>query len=185
MATKKPCPGCKEPNTGRELDDVCRTCRRRLNASIEQEELDEKRKSEGEELVGIPWFWPYFAVHSNHCSGESIADNLAKAFINLVRTFGRPEPRCSDTIDEWNWSIPVKQLFPDRQRQESARSKRSAVWLPSGCAKAIADLDEAVRKAIDLAYHNGKRKGQDLIGGLASGDISLNELNKKTITGEN
>ena len=41
-----------------------------------------------------------------------------------------------------------------------------------------------IEEAIDQAYKNGQRKGQDLLGQLASGQLSVEQLNRKALEAE-
>lgn len=49
---------------------------------------------------------------------------------------------------------------------------------------ALSDLFNQTQKAIEAAYANGLRTGSDLLGQLAAGKITVDQLNKSSTTPE-
>lgn len=176
--TSKPCPGCKEENTGRPTDGVCIQCERRLAAAIAQENMD--AESQGEKLYSIPWFWPHISVSAG---SYELANDIQKTFIDLMRAAGRVDPRGEDNRHYWH--MPESEsIFEKPERISESNGKKGVVWLKPAAAVALAELHELILLAIKTAEQKGYERGQDLIGGLAAGDLSLAQLNRATITGK-
>lgn len=177
--TKLPCPGCKAENTGRRSDGVCFACRKLLSAAAAQEKYDAERQVAGKKLYQIPWFWPHIYMHGGR-SGSHAGDVLSKLLVEVLVSAGER----SSAGDEYGSALvglTGDSLFPDVKRREKSGGCRGSVWVPVEFADNLAALDMSIREAIDAAYESGKAEGQDLISGLASGEVSLQQLNKATI----
>ena len=164
---KKPCAGCGEtPRYGREIDKVCADCERLIR---EATEAREKAAKKGGSLVRLPRYFPSYSVSHERARYWSGHDGIAGPFKAVVEALAKASssPHAKDPVillqgEECNYSGDLFEMSKE-------------------AVEAIRLLDKRIKEAISEALAAGYEAGQNLLASLASGELSIKELNDSTI----
>ncbi len=176
---KKPCPACKTTDHHRQdADSICCKCQSIFKEAREMIERDAKvdktevAVSTCERAYALP-NWYHLSAHAMPSTQTN--DLLQKAFFGLITSVIRRE--VPGTIFTENKDLlPVPPLEKGDRREWQMRAV-----MTKANAKAINDLDAAIRSALKEVAEEAYEKGQNLLLGIAGGDVSMNDLNKATI----
>jgi len=189
--TKKPCPGCGGDHR-RDEDRVCRECRRRIEEYPKLLKAASKLKEglipvavppiDGEQLQyfegNIPATTKHFVKTGRQRStGDGYI--MGDAFATIINYLGETLP--IDGIENAHGRI---QWIPSSwQRREHRYLRHDTVIraIPEAAAVAVEQLDQNIRAALTEAYRRGVVRGQSILVGLASGDLSITEMQEKVL----
>lgn len=166
-ASKTPCPGCGATGKHRPADKVCLDCFKDL---LEIKELREHMKAEGEnaEVLALP-FAPHglpYVPHENDRRRDEIP-NVQESFYNLMKNLGKPTSGDDIEFD--------RMIEPDKSYGGSGDSPRDPKIYPKGTQKFARDLYKAILSLADHAYTEGFNRGDDLLGNLAKGEVTVKD----------
>lgn len=176
---KKPCPACKTTDYYREdADSICCKCLRILQHAKEQMERDAKIDktevfvSTCERSYALP-NWYHLSEQSRPSTTTN--DKMQKAFFKLISgQVIRDIPGNVHVENEDLLCVPPEQKGHRREWQRR-------VVMSKATAESINELDTAIREALVEVAEGAYEKGQSLLLGIASGDVSMSDLNKATI----
>lgn len=175
--TYKPCPGCREKGY-RRADSVCDPCKELLRLGLGVK-AEAESKTEPSILYRLPSEWPNIYYPSDSDSEPDLHGKLHTAFLALAQAALRRAKTQIKPYDE-----KVQELPPEggNVRYFSTYDERASVWTGSArIAAAITKLDTVVRAAVLDAYRTGERSGQNLLKQIASGTVTIAELNEAHI----
>jgi hypothetical protein len=171
-STRKPCPACGRPMGHRPKDGVCRRCQNLLQRAIlailedvtKTGEVALKVKSygyrEGDYSIGMRFDGPRYS--------------LEEWFQKLVLLVSRP---AEDVEEEW---LTHGRILPSAAGHSSDYRGPWRLFVPA-VAEALEKLDQAIRAALIDASATGRERGANILASLASGEITVDELNRQTI----
>lgn len=174
--TRKPCPGCGAATHPRPAESVCDQCQSDLALAAKVHKQAEKASVE---TISIPEqsHWLPHIYHAPHTFGEP--DAIQRQILNLLTIIGKastPSRHTKAVVHEW------------RRRQSSHGEWRTfnspCFEVPTGTQACMQSLYEAIATATEHAYAEGHRKGRQLLIGLATGELTVDELNKRAIHNE-
>lgn len=171
--TRKPCPGCgrSESYPFRDKDRICNNCKKLINEALEHQEVLKSITGKMKIRVGERYYWNA-GYYEGDLSNSHLQDKLLKIMVKLIN-----ESSEKDYADSYGWQAPkvLKRLSDLNERNEEKEGRlieRRLFGLLRG-------LDRLIRLALDRSYQNGKREGSSLIRMLASGQITIDEFQKK------
>lgn len=165
--TKKPCPGCGEPQPWfRDADKVCGHCQK----LIEDGKNARAQAKVGKQAVRMP-FAPHGLPYIHHADKKG--GEIQRVFVELARSLG---PLVQGT-EEGVKSVPLV----EGMEGSSYASGDKYVSVLRGTPALLNQLYQLIVKACETAHTGGRRQGEDLIGSLAAGRLSLEELNRRSI----
>lgn len=180
--TFDPCHGCGIAPTdwqGRPTKGVCSNCQQSLDLA---RRLAKEQTAEGVELkaVGIPtqphWL-PYLPQASNY--GATKRPDIREEFWKLALL-------CSSQAVEYCATPEILAKARKGERTNWTPHRPEDVRLmPAGTAMQFDVLFNAISQGLSAANAEGKESGQNLLGQLASGEITANRFNEMTIHGRN
>lgn len=176
--TFDPCHGCGQvPDhwEGRPKDSVCSNCKNTLKLARKFAE----EQSSGNELVqvAIPaqshWL-PY--LRQSSLQNQACKD-VREAIWRLAISCSSPVVKGAD-FTKAQLLIPV----PKNERTDWRPSWPEELrWMSESVASRFATLYMIVRQELDNSYEEGRERGQNLLGQLAAGDLSINDFNKMSL----
>lgn len=176
--TKKPCEGCGETRPyGREIGKVCSDCLRLLEEARQAREAAAGRRARGLEAFPRPWA-PHSLGYVHH-AGDA-GDAFRGAFYQLLLQL-LADPAPPDTWPGYAAARTRIEAVGFRDRDDT-----SVTWSTheDGCGlvdpaqlEAAGAVYKAARQLAQAAYDKGKDRGSRLLFGLASGQVSLADLN--------
>lgn len=164
---KKPCAGCGEtPRYGREIDKVCADCEKLIK---EAADARAKAAKKGGSLVKLPRYFPSYSASYERARFWSGSDGIAKHFKAAVEALAKASssPHAADPVI----------LF----RGEECDYSGALFEMGEEAVAALRLLDEKIKEAISEALAAGYQAGQNLLANIASGEITIKELNESTI----
>jgi hypothetical protein len=192
--TTKPCPGCGrglKPGSGywsRPSDRVCDPCRQLLYDALSAHEnrlrqethalhfVERRGYYEGHHPHKPSWLhevpreqWEERMARDNHTAldpGSVIEEIISQ----LAKTLSADLPTAEDD--------PVFTVFPKGDGYGDRGSKR---WLRRGDALLLRTLDAAIRQALRDRSEAGEKHGRNLLGQLATGELSVQKFNDLTL----
>lgn len=166
--TTKPCPACKEVVSYRKADDVCLECQKLISEAREQRERLNAKGAGKMDAVAIPKaaHWLQTIYYANR--GEY---KLQRAFLALAVAIGEKNSAKQD----WNEIQPLI----EKQDSVNVGSGADLFRFKPGVLKAFRAVYAQVIEDTYFAYRDGKEAGQNLLRGLASGDMTVKEFNRR------
>ncbi len=175
---KKPCPACKTTDHHRQdADSICCQCIKELQqakdlyAASKKIDKSEVYVNTFERAYALPGF--YHIIHGVNLTSES-KEKLQKAIHDIIMSGIIRRTDDAQMYDKTPMQVP-----PVAQHGSYDWSIR--VIMSKIHAKAVCDLDAAIRVALEEVATAAYEKGQNLLLGIAGGDVSMNDLNKATI----
>lgn len=171
--TRKPCPGCGRPSVWpyRNVEYVCISCRRLLMQAIEAQL---HHPDADEELVVVSerdWETRYMeGEYESYWEGTKAATprhRLEVAMHNLVLEISQKAAG----------ENPGSHCYLFEQGRIGSMSWRVVRRIRKVVAGLLVDLDSAIRDSIEECARLAERKGQDVLRQLASGSMSIDDLN--------
>lgn len=159
--SSKPCPGCEKTETSRPAKEVCRHCKNLLKHAAWMEA--QMSKLADDEIVvryGKRANWNEY-IYSHSDEGRKLMD----IFQRIAMAGSMP-------------SVMFSAEFNLLGETEGAGAAQYAK-MTRPLAEAIRDLRIAVCEALKAEYQAGKKDGHSFVMRLASGDLSINEFDKK------
>jgi hypothetical protein len=178
--TRKPCPGCGKDGGGRLwrcTDELCAGCNRLMQDGRAYRELMDQAQADGEKIpVRVPADHrevPY--VHHGDYGEGGPRKAFEHAFAAIIPLLGHPVAK-HQYVDLGAGKV---RFIPDRCKVDVGMSAgyRSALLMRPETADWLDQLFIAVYDMVQHAYKEGQKDGERFVWQLASGDISLDELN--------
>lgn len=175
---KDPCPGCAEPNKTRYRDSVCSDCKMLLaEAKTLRKDLEE-RAARDMAVVKVPW--PYLLPYIANCKREPIQASI----IDLVEAIGS---RASTTHESGNRGYTYTHEttnadIPDSEpliEGQDGGSSFPLYLIPRKAKEALEALYSGIQAATVDAFRSGHQEGRDLLMSMHSGDITLDEMERR------
>lgn len=173
--TRKPCPGCGEEGH-RDADSVCYSCRQALERARDAKRHEDARLAAGLGNYRAPAWgewrlgggWPSGGVDPHaglDGSARRCEEDAGMAIAVLVSCF-----------PVGNTEAPSEALLPTRHGWDNANLADAPVEMPRRGAIALRVLSDAIERGFLAAYREGWAAGQDLLGGLARGEVRASEI---------
>lgn len=164
---KGTCPGCGE-STSFDKGHVCDGCAELLKLAREAQHKAEKRKGL---LYSVTQYCPSFHAESGN-GHHYVRSEVGKALGNAVMALGIPAP--ADRGDK------IQQLFK-RDLDDRDDTRGTILELGKEGADACRELYAEIQDAIQAAFDDGYQQGQNLLFQLASGEVSVKDLNDEAV----
>lgn len=173
------CHGCGQVPShweGRPKDKVCSNCQNTLKLAT-QFNTEQSNKNEIAK-VGIPaqphWL-PYIRSSTSRKAGKL---DVRSEFWKLAILCSTPslEDPCFNGVQRL---IPIP---PGDRPDWSPHEAKDIRLMVSSVSAQFAVLYSAIMQQLNECYEDGKERGQSLLGQLASGDLSVNDFNKMTLS---
>ncbi len=176
--TGKPCEGCGETQTyGRETGKVCAGCQRLLEEARNAREAAAARRDCGLETFPRPWASHCLGyIHNAGDAGTAFRDTFYKLLLLLLA-----DPAPPDTWTGYGVTHTRIEAVGFRDREDT-----SVAWVNNDTGYGLIDpalleaagaVYKAARELARAAYAEGKDAGSRLLFGLASGEVSIADLN--------
>lgn len=164
---KKPCPNCGNYDPWRKSTEICRECKSLIrDGNCFRQELKKR-------INLVPSFL-YEAYYLNdtyyHCGGSKEINEARKAIYDLALSISMDDPN--------NKGDYRKDPFMLGGNSSHTGSPANSVLVDKTALDAIIRLNNAIKKLTKSAYSKGHREGRDLLKQLASGDITINDMNE-------
>lgn len=165
----KPCPSCKTTEYPRAADGICSECERKIRFA-------EKKYAEDQadaDMIDVNTKEVYYALPGyyglSHASLPSkLHDQLKRAMHAMImatsRSGGNVKGMC---VPEWPRTCEKSYDWRTDRRMKRAT------------AEAINELDKAFREVLKAVADDAYENGRNLLMQIASGSISMEELNTK------
>ena len=181
--TRKPCPGCGEVDRYRAADEVCQTCRDKLDriAKIEADAeqlratvantLNSETKPRG---VYVPEKGYGMAGLDSRLSDSPEYLAFAAATVEMLKALTAPLDR--GRIDEWhnNGSVPSHNEYRHSRSQDEI-----CIEITDAGVQATRDWWRAWAALSQALYGAGVEDGRDLLGQLAAGEMTVTQVNDR------
>ena len=174
---KHPCPGCGKTDYYGLKGTLCMDCKETLKIG---KNVQTARKLKVDAKTGsflIPWAY-YAFPHFSHGSGHKkyklgefeghAKDVYEYALYQLIGLL-------SEQSHQHEGPALIKYESPGHD------DKHVPVIMRKDLAALISEIYSAVVRMTENAYREGREDGENLIGRLASGDLTIRELNKESI----
>lgn len=173
--TKKPCEGCGETRPyGRETGKVCSVCQSLLDEARQAREVAAARTSRGLEAFPRPWA-PHSLgyIHDAGDAGTAFRDTFYQLLLQLL----------ADPAPPPAYGAVHKRIEAVGFRD---RDDSSVTWVDNDTGYGLVDpalleatgaVYKAARELARAAHAKGKDEGSRLLLGLASGRVSIDDLN--------
>lgn len=169
MATRRPCPGCKQVSRHRPADGICGECVRLIQDGHAFREYAAKPKDkELCKLTSLPYHYPY--IHKGKPNESN--DKFQKAFAVLAMALAELPPKLG-----WEKHKEAKPLVPATQLNDEIHRQDEVMLLPKGLPELLGAVYVAGRNLADDAYMEGHEDGQQLLTRLATGAITVDSFN--------
>jgi len=170
--THSACPGCGTEHSRGErgpYDAVCDNCRDTLIRA--RDTLGDKPGSYCLDTSLITEQYP--SDRASECpdgapTPSQCVDELLDTIVRIAAANG---PRHSGRDVEWGAVLGAD--------HRSAHSGMPRVELDDGQRVAVEELGSAIRKLTQAMYHQGRRAGRNLLGGLATGEYTIREFEER------
>jgi hypothetical protein len=173
----KPCPECGGTEHLRASPtSICNGCKRDIAYGKRRRE-DDERMAGVEVTVETKEAW-YALPRYNGTHGSpsrETHDAAQRTLLALIATVSRVGSIPGEIVH-----VPAKSEYTESSRLYEWRQSRV---MRKDVAEAIVNLDRAIRAMVRSASDEAYEEGQDLLGNLATGRMSLEALNKMTVTG--
>lgn len=201
--TSKPCPGCGEDDGGlkfRKTGEVCSDCKHLLNQARRHRENQAKQTERQPYLIGysgptsytgepstgfvgiIPHYNRGFYAYDHRATlGYSEQKELRASFWKLADVLVEPVEL---PLARKHQNLDGKKTVPNFIESKLKDSKVDGEWpvlVDPEIRNRMGRLYEAIYRALISAWEDGFRTGENLLGQLASGDITINDLNEAEI----
>ena len=170
--TIKPCEGCHEPGH-RGTGELCLECQRYLKLGKEVAKQREAAAKDGSMVkIRIPSYLRGFHYGYSRQSSD-LTHRLEKAIFQIVETTGAK-------LSGYLHGEDVQELFDRKYLPEDYR--REGYLVPAAIVPVIRNLVEQIDVILKDASATGHAKGRNLLTGLATGEISVDDFNEATAT---
>lgn len=191
--TTKPCEGCGTTD-GRPIGQVCRRCRELLAEAALARAAAAAKQAVIPMSVPADASWPSFTLpvrEGGHVAYEQRLDQrLERALQAVCRGLWEVIPddvaherMPVDPTSRHGWRLSVPDLLAV-DYQSSYRHRRASALIDPAAADAVRQLDAVLRETFAAIYRSGVEQGTNLLGQLATGQVSADDFNKKTVLGD-
>ena len=171
--THDPWPCCGEPpesDFGRPKEGICLECRELIEAGKEAIARQQKAGAGTYGWCERAHWWPrYYGdyLFDDHETGEKLSDAMYEVVQAVTERSLRTEYR------------QYGNMFLDCQKTHVGYQGMSSRVTANPTVRAkLNELDKQIRAALTSTYNEGKARGQNVILGLASGQMSLRDFEK-------
>lgn len=196
--TYDPCPGCKREEH-RPKDELCLACRHELERARELLKDFERKRATG---AAVPFILRervsyYNLGPSRHGFGDRLRDAVRVLLARVTTPASDETPRKdpSKPIERRKtWSPSGREIEVDYEewpfflasdegisRTYESAGERALVLADPITREAVSELDLAIRETVAEAYKAGKEDGRNILLGLASGDVTIDEFDSATL----
>lgn len=160
--SSKPCPGCGKVKSWRPAKEVCKDCK---NLLARAEWMEEKMSELGDDEIIVVYgkraHWNEY-IFSHSGDGRKLMDIFQRVAMAA--------------------SVPSSVMSPEFSLLGKTEGMGAVEYakMTRLLAEAIRDLRIAIGEALKAEYQAGKKDGHSFVKRLASGDLSINEFDKKT-----
>lgn len=172
-STRKPCHGCKRQVGNRPADEVCRDCRKAIDAFQAR-----AAEGEGKELVRLPLPWAPHGLGGVGAGGRDEADALAEAYWGLAKELGVSAKLLPNYPSE---EIPGETPLSLVDAFSVSRYDTVDWCFPLPVAVALLAVWRGARRAVDAAFLAGQRDGTNFLQSLAAGNVTIERLNEVNV----
>jgi hypothetical protein len=179
--TWKPCPACKQEIL-HDIDDICFDCRRKIDAADAIIEREKKRDDVEEYSVPYPSSCPrYWTRASNLAKHLEVSRTISLAMGHLLALLANHVDAAWQRAHPYIASKYDRILFRTELRATTGFDNTYRALMTPLAAQIIRELDTAILTTIRQAYEDGLTDGSHLLNQLASGDITVSQLNTATL----
>jgi len=178
-----PCPGCNEVIWKRPVDKVCRRCQKLMEDGRKAREAQAQTEKVFVMAPDRRW-WNYLRAGSSGFSRiDTPRDRLEFAMHSLLEVLIEP---CLDARGYDTHSLYRNAFFSiEGHGSHSYWSEQDVpAFVDPKAREAVVALHQAILDSLQQAYRDGVREGSSLLAQLASGDITAEDFNKKTVLGD-
>lgn len=168
--SKAPCPLCKESHWNRDVNKLCNSCQR----EIERLREFEKHNIAARGPMKLFWAasWPHFTYHGTMEDREI----LSRSFSKLLFLLGQKPP-----TNERGGRYGHPLLPSERKDKVSELAADKLLAFHPEVAQTIQEVFDATNRLTDANYRAGIEEGKNVIYQLATGGMSLKELQEHDI----
>jgi hypothetical protein len=166
----KPCPSCKGTTYPRDVDGVCSECERLIRYA-KRKHAEEQADADmiDVETKEVHYAIPYYGTA--HASVPSnVRDPLTKAMHALIMTTSH---------SGGSQGGPLVPEYPKGKEHYGIHEWKTYRRMKRTTAEAVNALDKALRDVLEFVDADAYENGRNLLMQIASGSISMNELNEK------
>lgn len=187
-----PCCGARveesELYRGRDKKEViCDECRTLMKLGEDARKNAAASGTETYRWTAAHYCWPGYhgRYHFRHRRGARITepsdagDALKRKMFEFVNTLTRRTHE-----NPWESRAPAVLTCDEQSRRVSRYEDVILVQMDPRERAALDALDQAIREALESAYHEGKRRGQSILLNLAGDELSISEFNRRTAEGQ-
>ncbi len=161
------CPGCG--TIVNPFEGLCSACRDRLSRA--QEMLGDRPTNYALDVSLVSGVYP----ESLHQNGKELsprwrADELLTLITRAIASAG---PRRMQLTSGYG------RVLGDTGCRATAHGGMPSIELDDGQKAAVQSLGAAIRAFADAMYHQGRRAGRDLLGGIAAGKLSIDDFSER------
>lgn len=175
--TSKPCEGCGDASHSREIGKVCLSCQRRLELAAA---YIEETKDSGFKPYRIPWaahILPYIPRGSKGTFDRgSAADRFRTIFYGLLRSVSRRWLGSTAGYETGCFDHHMGERDRLRRTGDPHGGGTEVVAVDPAMMKLLRELYAAAMDVAEAAYEEGHEDGRNLLSGLASGEVSMEDL---------
>lgn len=171
--TKKPCPACGVVDYRREADKICVACERLIaDGKTFREQAAKAVKQKVLAAYSIPvWHWlPY--IHHGYVRGQSpeASQEFQKIFLELVAALSSPS-RADGHVHDCRTDHLIK----------GQQGGNHIAMLDPAIVAILGRLYQAADAMTQAGYTNGFNEGNDMLGRMVTGELSIDAINKLSI----
>ena len=180
--TRKPCPGCGEIDRYRAADEVCQTCRDKLDRIVAIEAEAEQLRATVANTLAVETkprglYLPdkgYGIAWTDKLSDSEEYRAFAAATGAMIQALTAPLDR--GRIDKWghNGTLPAQNEYHRRDNHNE-----SCIETTDEAARAAQDWWRAFKTLAQALYGVGVEDGRDLLGQLAAGEMTVGQVNDR------
>jgi hypothetical protein len=173
--TSKPCEGCGEGG-GRPVGKLCAACTRKLKKADELVAAEQARgdlKEYKRDPHGYGYYYSHPDAARNYTGTSGPGRQVQEAWRDLLLAMETP-PVSDNYFDH----MKAERLMQGVGRRSDNETK--VIRLPEAVALELRRLDKALHLLIVQTYGEGFRDGTAMLRRLATGNLTVDELNKVT-----
>jgi hypothetical protein len=185
--TKKPCPGCGQVDRDRKADEVCRQCRQTLDHVAEIEAEGERLRATVADALLVATtprtlYFPdsFYGIGENRdaISKSPEYQSFALATAAMIKALTAPSDRGRKPERYRADAVPAPCSYSLR---EGGREHHGVIEASDTASQAMRQWWKDLQTFARTCFAAGVNDGRDLLGQLASGTITLDQLNDRAM----
>jgi hypothetical protein len=176
--TKKPCPGCGEVHPYRSANSVCTPCAEKLKNYDKLDALIKAEHGKQTDIYFVPDDdWPWIPMKGCNFDGRR---DFGKLLSRLVKAAGKKlSTGDGQSSTSYCYFKGVERESIPKRTSCDEHVWRSHVSLPKRFAVIVQELHDALCRAFKAEYAAGVSDGKNLLLGLQTGEVSLEDFWEK------